>query len=293
MIVKKAYALLLLFMTKCLGIDAAKKFDAKLRFKKTLNLKNPTALSDKVTYLELHKQSPLASSCTDKYAVRDFVQKKGLGDILVPVVGGPWSDSSEVPFQDLPDRFILKATHGCKMNYIVANKEQLDESHCRNEMARWLNTSYGTYSLEPHYLNIPHRIYAEKLLDTSSGLIDYKFHCLNGIPLFVLVCSDRKSSGGAMAVTLDLFDMEWKHIDGLVADRKEIPGDGSIPRPAKLAEMIEISKKLSAEFQFVRVDLYELDGKIYFGELTFSPANCVFPYFSREFDLEMGKMLTI
>ena len=112
--IKVIYGKMLVTMSHVFGVDFAKKFDTRLRFHRTLNLKNPTSLADKVTYVELHKQSSLASMCTDKYAVRDYIREKGLEDILIPVVGGPWENVEDVDFDSLPDSFALKATHGCK-----------------------------------------------------------------------------------------------------------------------------------------------------------------------------------
>ncbi len=292
--IKMLYAQVLGGISAIAGVDAAKKFDAQLRFHKKLNLKNPTTLSDKVAYIELHEQSSLAPSCTDKYAVRKYVEDKGLGDTLVPMVGGPWSRVEDVDFNTLPSSFAIKATHGCKMNYLVPDKSKMDVEQCRKEMTRWIATTYGGYSMELHYLTIPHRIYAEKYLENANQLIDYKIHCLNGRPEFILVCSDRKANGdAAMQVTLDLFDLEWNHIPELIPSGAEVAGDGSMPKPQKFDEMIDIARKLSEDFKFVRVDLYELDGKVYFGELTFSPGNCVLPYFTHKFDLEMGRKLQI
>lgn len=276
------------------GVDAAKVFDALLRDHRLLNLKNPQSLSDKVSYIELHEQSPLAPSCTDKYAVRQYVADKGLADILVPVYGEAYTDFDEIRFDELPDAFVIKATHGCKMNYLVPDKAQLDREKCRKEIQRWMNTTYGTYSMEPHYTLIPHRFYIEKYLSHADALVDYKFHCINGEPRFVLVCSDRKGGGdGAMQVTLDLFDMDWKPVREVVASGAEKPGSGMMKKPEGFEEMADIARKLSADFKFVRVDLYELHGKVYFGELTFTPAHCVFPYFTKQFNLEMGKLLRL
>lgn len=288
------YAKILALITCIAGIDCAKIFDSQLRFHKKLNLKKPTTLSDKLAYIELHEQSPMASVCTDKFAVRDYVEKKGLGNILVPLVGGPWNRAEDVDFASLPNSFAIKATHGCKMNYLVPDKTKMDVSKCFKEMLRWLTTTYGGYSVEPHYYSIPHRIYAEEFLENSNQLIDYKIHCLNGKPEFILVCSDRKANGdAAMQVTLDLFDLEWNHIPELIPSGAEVAGDGSMVKPEKLAEMLKIAERLAEDFKFVRVDLYELNGKVYFGELTFSPGCCVLPYFTKKFDLEMGQKLKI
>ena len=287
--IKRLYAILLSFIEYLFGIDLAKKFDTKLRFHKSLDLKNPKTLSEKVTYIELHKQSPLAPSCTDKYEVREFVKSRGLENILIPVYGKAWSDVNQIDFNTLTYPCILKATHGCKMNYVLHDINNIDLQKCKKELSKWLKISYGTYSIEPHYKTIPHRIYAEKFIDGIDDLIDYKFHCINGNPEFVLTCSQRKANGdAAMAVTLDLFDMEWKHIPEIIGSGNEIAGDGLIQKPETFDRMKEIARELSRGFEFVRVDLYEINGNILFGEMTFSPACCVFPYFSKEFDIEMG-----
>ena len=287
--IKRLYAILLSFIEYLFGIDLAKKFDTKLRFHKSLDLKNPKTLSEKVTYIELHKQSPLAPSCTDKYEVREFVKSRGLENILISVYGEAWSDVNQIDFNTLTYPCILKATHGCKMNYVLHDINNIDLQKCKKELSKWLKISYGTYSIEPHYKTIPHRIYAEKFIDGIDDLIDYKFHCINGNPEFVLTCSQRKAKGdAAMAVTLDLFDMEWKHIPEIIGSGNEIAGDGLIQKPETFDRMKEIARVLSRGFEFVRVDLYEINGNILFGEMTFSPACCVFPYFSKEFDIEMG-----
>ena len=291
---KRIYAGLLNGIQKNFGIDAAKKFDTMLRFHRKLDLKNPKTLADKVSYIELHEQSPLASICTDKYAVREYITKKGYERLLVPFAGGPWTSVEEIDFDALPDSFVLKATHGCKMNYFVPNKSQIDIDACKSEMNRWLNTVYGTYSMEPHYTKIQPRIYAEAYLGEMSQLTDYKFHCLNGIPNFVMTMTDREADGDkAMRVTLDLFDMEWNPVNQVVGANHEKAGTGAVPKPKCFDEMVQIATDLSRDFKFVRVDLYELNGQVLLGELTFSPACCVFPYLSEEFLKEMGNKLLI
>lgn len=294
MIVKKCYALTMKCLRTVLGDCAAKKFDARLRFHRKLDLKNPTTLADKVSWLSINERSELIPICTDKFAVREYVSRKGFAYILIPLVGGPWSSVEEVDLTGLPDKFILKATHGCKMNYPVLQKAKMDMSECKQQMQKWLDTTYGTYSMEPHYERIPHRIYAEKLLESAHDLMDYKFHCLNGEPQFVLVCSERKADvDKRMCVTLDLFDTKWNPVFEVQQVGAEIPGKGIIPKPQRLDEMLQIARELSGDFKFVRVDLYELDGVVLFGELTFTPACGVFPYFSDAFIEEMGKKLTI
>lgn len=286
--IKVIYGKMLVTMSHVFGVDFAKKFDTQLRFHRNLNLKNPKSLADKVTYIELHEQSPLAPECTDKYAVRQYVKDKGLESILVPLAGGPWSKIEEINFKVLPDSFVFKATHGCKMNYLVPEKEKLDKNKCVAEMSKWLKTTYGTYSMEPHYLEIPHRIYAEEYLADADKLIDYKFHCMNGVPQFVLVCGDRVVTEMGNSISRHIFDMNWKPLVGLTDETSD-----KIERPEHLEQMIDIAKKLSADFKFVRVDLYDINGKVYFGELTFSPTNGVFSHYTQEFLDEMGARLKI
>ena len=292
--IKKIYGAWLSALTAVFGVDTAKKFDARFRMHRSLNLKNPQTLADKVSYIELHDQSPLAPMCTDKYAVRDYVAQKGYAKALVPLVGGPWSSLDEVNFDILPDSFALKATHGCKMNFIVPDKKTMNLEKCQAEMKRWMTTTYGKYSMELHYTQIPHRMYAETFLGDMARLTDYKFHCLNGIPQFVIAITGRESNGDkAMKATIDLFDMQWNPIFEVTGDGSEVAGTGNVPKPEHFEEMVEMAKRLSEDFKFVRVDLYEKDEQVFFGELTFTPAACVFPYLSDKFVADMGKKLRI
>ena len=290
--IKKLYGQALMCFKNVAGLDAAKKLDTWLRYRRRLNLKSPTTLADKVSYIEMHDQSPLATECSDKFAVRQFVARKGYEHTLVPLAGGVWNKVAEIDFNALPNSCVIKATHGYKMNYFITDKAKLDIEECKKRLNKWLNTTFGIYTMEPHYIKIPHRLYAEEYLGDMTGLVDYKFHCLNGKATFVLTVSDRIArEGQPMQATLNLYDMQWNPIDGLVKSNLEVPGNWDVPRPKHFDEMHEMVEKLAEEFQFVRVDLYEWNGHIYFGEMTFSPACCVFPYFKDDFNLRMGRML--
>jgi hypothetical protein len=292
--IKTIYGGFLTLMSKLMGIDNAKKFDTWLRFHRKLNLKNPTTLADKVSYIELHDQSPLAAKCTDKAEVRKFVAEHGFEEILVPLIMEPVSSVEQIDFDKLPDTFVFKATHGCRMNYVVKDKNKIDKVDCKRVINKWLKTTYGTYSLEPHYLSIPPRVYAEKYIEDMEGLIDYKLHCFNGEPKFFMVCTGRNDKAGqSMEVFFSLFDTEWNFIDEIVGYKNEKKGPSDIPKPKTLDKMIHIAKELSKDFKFVRVDMYEVEEKVLFGELTFSPACCVFPYFSKQFVAQMGELLKI
>ena len=282
---KTVYRFFLNISSKILGVTLTKKLDAKIRFHRTLNLQEPTTLADKLCYMELYVDDPVKTRCSDKYAVRQYVADKGLSDILVPLCCEPCSDVDEIDFDALPNQFAMKAAHGCAMNLICADKRALDIRKARKLADKWLHEDYPRACIEPHYKNIPHRVIFEAFLEDAESIIDYKFHCFHGMPDFVLVCGNRVSG-----VQKRIYTLDWQPVDAMIGEEK---GSYEFEKPAGLQRMIEISKILSADFDFVRVDLYDIHGKIYFGELTFSPASGVLPNFSEEFIAEKGKLLDI
>lgn len=268
-----------------LGVETTKKLDSRIRFGRKLDLENPKTLSDKICWIELNTDQTLAARCTDKYAVRSYVEEKGLGDILIPLVGGPWINASDIDIDSLPERFVLKATHGCEMNYICKDKSRLDRNDLLNKAGQWLKEDYPRACIEPHYKLVPHRLYSEEFVGGLGDVVDYKFHCINGEPAFVLTCSNREDS-----LKLNLYDLDWNPISGLQGAMRN---ERKIERPKNLKEMLEVAKTLSSDFDFVRVDLYEADEKIFFGELTFSPACGVLEYFTDSFVAKWGEVLHV
>lgn len=292
--IQKRYGDFLWGLGKVMGMDRAKVLDSFWRFGRRLNLEHPETLADKICAIEVYSDSPLRAQCSDKYAVRDYVRQKGHEDILIPMVGGPWSTAEAVDFDALPDSFVIKATHGCRMNLLVPDKSGLKVSEARLRMNRWLQTDYGRYSMEPHYLKIQPRLYGEMLLRDDAPLKEYKLHCLNGKVQFILVCSQRQvDRSGKMRVVLDSFDPQWRPLDVLLPHGHTRPGKMDIPRPVKLEAMCCIAEVLSSDFEFVRVDLYEVKGRVYFGELTFTPGCGVLPYYRRDFLRRMGQRLCV
>lgn len=284
-ITRETYRLMLNIAANVLGVKRTKVLDARLRFHRYLNLDNPRTLADKVSWIELNTDRTLAAKLTDKYSVRDYVANKGLKSILIPLCGGPWKDVDDIDISKLPDRFVIKATHGCEMNYICKDKSSVDVDRMRRQLRRWLNSDYSRACIEPHYKLIPHRLYAEEFIGGMEGIVDYKFHCFNGEPRFILACSDREDF-----VRLNLYDLEWNPIPGI---RGRKANDHELMRPSLLAEMITVAEVLSEDFDFVRVDLYEAKGHVLFGELTFTPASGVFPNFTDEFVERWGEVLHV
>lgn len=282
---RDVYRGLLNGLTHCVGTKRAKLFDACFRYGRRLDLDNPRTLADKISWLELNGDRKTMANLTDKFEVRDYVAEKGLTDILIPLCGGPWTSADDIDIDVLPSQFVLKATHGCEMNYICRDKSALDITDLLSQARVWLASDYPRACVEPHYKLIPHRVYAERYVGGMDDVIDYKFHCLNGVPSFVLTCSNREKS-----LKLNLYDLDWNAIEGLRGSMKNVV---EIARPKTLLEMTDVARTLSSDFDFVRVDLYEKDGKVYFGELTFSPAVGVLPYFTDEFIVNWGGRLHI
>ncbi len=282
---KSLYRKFLNISSKIFGPALIKKFDARFRFHRIINLKEPVTLSDKLCWLELYRENPVKIECSDKYAVRDYVKGKGLEEILVPLCAPVCTKVEDIDFDKLPNQFAMKAAHGCEMNLICDDKSKLDIEETKKTAKKWLKKDYERACIEPHYKKIPHRIIFEKYLQDADKIIDYKIHCFHGQPNFVLVCVGR-----AEKLKLQLYTLDWQRINGTIGKKK---CDDDFEKPRDLDRMLEISKILSADFDFVRVDLYDINGKVYFGELTFSPASGVLPNFSEEFVREKGKLLNI
>lgn len=283
--IKKKLRNFLNLLARIFGPEKILQIEAKIRFNKTLDLKHPKTLSDKICWLELNRSNPLIVKCSDKYEVREYVTQKGLKEILVPLVGGVYSSVEEINFDSLPRQFALKATYGCQMNLICHDKEKLDIQSAKKTAEYWLKDGFNRDVLEPHYGKIKKRIICEQYLDDADSITDYKIHCINGKPIFVLVCSEREKG-----LKLNLYDLSWKpiyEICGKHLNNKEIA------KPATLSKMLDVAQILCQDFDFVRVDLYEIDGKVFFGELTFTPDGGMLSYYTPKFDLQIGKLLTI
>ncbi len=267
------------------GAETVLRLEARIRFHKKINIGSPTTLSDKICYLEFREKDDLRVQCSDKYAVRRYVSDKGLSEILVPTYGEAYESFDDIDFDELPSKFVIKARHGCQMNLICTDKNTLDLDEARKSVNKWFTEGFNRSNLEPHYSKIPKGIIIEKYLENADTIKDYKIHCFNGNPEFILVCSERTTG-----LRLNLYDLDWDPIKKIIGKHKNIK---EISKPMCLDKMIEIGKKLSEDFKFVRVDLYEINGEVYFGELTFTPDGGMLSYFAPDFDKEMGKRLIV
>ena len=256
-------------LAKCIPVDILKTANARLLQHKRINLKKPTLLNEQILWNAYHTDTSLWSRLSDKYAVRKYVKQRGLEDILVPCYG-VYRSVEEIPFEKLPDRFVMKATHGCDMTYICRSKNDIDYRNLKKKLRFWLRHNMAYMSLELHYAQIRHGIICEKLLEdpsdkTGAGLTDYKIFCIDGEARFIEVCSDRKKGP-----YLDLYDTEWHPIHDALTGACNNPF--GVKKPSRLSDMLHDAEILAEGFPVVRVDLYEIDGDIYFGEMTFTPA---------------------
>lgn len=256
---------------------------------KKLNLKDPQTWSEKLLWLNRYWQPELKSICADKYRVREYVQQKGLADILVPMIGH-WNTPDEIDFNSLPNRFALKCNHGCGSNIICEDKSTLDIAEAKRKLNIWLKVDYSTRHNEKHYKNIKPCIVGEEFLPVKSlsEIIDYKIHCFDGVPMFIAANFDRDP------ITLHshamVFSPKWERIKCLIEEENI----DEMKRPQNLEELVETARILSEGMPYVRVDLYSINDKLYFGELTFTPSgNMIMVDYTLEFDAKMGKYIDL
>lgn len=248
-----------------------------------VNLENPIKFSEKLQWYKLNSKNPLMQTCADKVAVREYIKSIGFGYLLNDV-HGIYSKVKEIKWDELPNQFVIKAAHGSGQNIIVSDKSKLDVRHAKRMLNSWLHQDISWSGREWVYKDMPRRIIAEKFLKDETGeLRDYKFFCFNGKPTFMQLEVGRYTDKN----TRNFYDMDWN----LMPFGKEIPHNPHIvvEKPEKFEEMKQIASELCKPFQFVRVDLYQVQGKVYFGELTFFPAGGAPDFVPSEYDEIVGK----
>ena len=253
---------------------------------KKLNLENPVEFNEKIQWLKIYYHPPLLNKLVDKYEVREYVKQK-IGDQYLNDLLNIYTGVNQVNFAELPSQFVLKATHGYNFNIVVRDKKKLNVSKAKLTMRKWLNRNqYYRGGLEWAYKNVPKRIIAEKYLaEIDNGeASDYKFFCFNGKPEYLLAV------GGTKPRYSKHYDLNWKPLEFHRAKRKTC---NPIPKPKNFEQMKELAGKLAGNFPFVRVDLYNLQGRILFGELTFYPADGRIPYTPDKYNRIIGDMLKL
>lgn len=259
---------------------------------KRLNLRHPEDINHQLMLLSLDAykdpvQHKLRVQCADKYLVREYIKSKGLEDILIPSYG-VFDSFSEIDFDKLPNQFVIQTNFGCGHIWICKDKkkELADIEKWHKQFDEWMAMKdFGWPTGEWQYNEIPHKLVITKYLDSLGAISvnDYKFHCMHGQVYGCLVVYDR--SIGEHSYQLDHYDIDWHLTDGILPSYH--PKQREIPKPKHYQRMLEISRILSKDFPYVRVDLYEVDGNVLFGELTFTPQGNVLSYYTDERLLDM------
>ena len=262
----------------------------RLRVGRKLNTNNPTTLNEKLQWLKFNYRFPLQSIVSDKLLVRDYVKEKIGAEYLIPILG-IWEKYDDIDFSLLPKQFVLKCNHDSGGLVVCTDKDKLNHSETRCKIEKSLKSNFFYIGREYQYRNIKPMILCEEFISDNGKIpLDYKIYCFNGVPDVILVCRDRFSKNSHRASYL-FFDQEW--IFQPLNKGDEDLQETDVPKPENLDEMIEIAKKLSSDFLFARIDLYNIGGKIYFGEITLSPNSGFDPDIKYETDLMFGQKLKI
>ncbi len=258
----------------------------KKAMKKKIDLNNVTTFNEKLQWLKLYWHNDLAIKCADKYLVREVVKER-YGDHILNTLYGVYDDANEIDFDKLPDKFVLKVNHGCGYNIFCKDKSQLNVSKVRKELNKMLKQKYYVYNYEWIYEGIKPKIICEELLEYKENGFpaDYKFFCCNGEPKFMFIATDRY-----IDTRFDFYDLDFNKIP--VKQHYE-NSQKVIEKPANFEKMIEISKCLAKDFPFVRIDLYNINGKIIFGEYTFFHFTGQEKFEPEEYDKIFGEMIDI
>lgn len=248
------------------------------------NLKRPKRFTEKLQWYKLHYRKALLTNCSDKYKVREYVISKGLNHILVPLYG-VYNHVNEIEFESLPSQFVLKTNHGSHTNIICTDKSKLNIEKTKKTLQEWLTTWQGKVGREWSYYDIEPKIICEKYLekDQNNDLIDYKFFCFGGKVFCLYVIIERFLPDG---IKLGIYDANFEKSPYKRSDIRDI--ERAISKPKNFEQMIKIAETLSSDFPHVRVDLYNIDGVIFFGELTFYDGSGYKGYIPDEFDYIIG-----
>jgi len=252
-----------------------------------LDLEHPKTYSEKIQWMKLYDRSPIRTLLADKYLVREWVKEKIGEQYLIPLLG-VWDKFDKIDFDKLPDKFVLKANHGCSWNIIVKDKTNFDKRTARKKFSRWMSTDFAfCFGFELHYSAIPRKIVAEKYIGDDKELRDIKFMCFDGKPVFIWNVANRFSGK-----TRDFFDLNWNKLPFNYPENG-VECSQNVPRPQRLDEMIELARILSSGIPHVRVDFYDVNGNIYFGEMTMTSGSGIYKWEPEEYDLKYGKMIKL
>lgn len=263
-----------------------RRFQAELG--KSLDLDNPQTFNEKLQWLKLYNRKPEYTMMVDKYKVREYIAQELGEEYLIPLLG-VWDDPDEIDFDALPNQFVLKCNHNSGTGMCICkDKSKLNIEKVKKELRKGLKEDYYLKFREWPYKDVPRKIIAEKYMEDASGeLRDYKFYCFNGVMKFVMINSDRNTDKPTRA---DYFDRDFNWLDFTWGySHAEVHPQ----KPEQFEKMVAIAEQLSKGLPHIRVDLYDCNGKIYFGELTFFDGSGFDKIEPLEWDYKIGEMLKL
>lgn len=259
----------------------------RLTIGKRLDLKQPRLFNEKLQWLKIHDRNSEYSIFVDKFLVRKYIEEK-IGSKYLTKLIGVWNHADEIPFSKLPDKFVLKCTHDSGSTYICTDKKNFDFEKVQKGLEKKLKKNMYWYAREWPYKNVKPRIICEEFLeDGGEEVNDYKFMCFNGNVKCSFVCSERNTDDN---LKVTFFDLDW---NVMPFERHYPKSAKNIPKPQNYRKMIELSELLAKNIPFVRVDFYEVNGKIYFGELTFFPGAGFEEFTPESYDYILGDWLEL
>lgn len=258
----------------------------RIRMGKKLNLKDPKTFNEKLQWMKLYDRNPLYTTLVDKFKAKEWVAKRIGKEHIIPIIG-VFDNFDDIDFNKLPNQFVIKCSHNCGV-VVCKDKKDFDINKARKVINQTMRTNYFYWSREWPYKNVPRKVIIEKYMVDESGyeLKDYKFFCFNGVPKYFFIATDRSEHD----TCFDFFDMDFNHlpiVQGHPNAKKEIK------KPEKFEEMIEIARQLSKGLKQVRVDLYNVNGTIFFGEMTFFHFGGIVPFEPNEWDYVFGEQICL
>ena len=262
-----------------------------------IDWRDPKTFTEKLQWLKVYDYKPEYTQMVDKLAVKDYVAARVGKEYIIPTLG-VWDKVEDIDWDSLPNRFVLKTTHGGGSGGVVicSDKTKLDKAKAIKKLTASIRENAGKTYREKPYLNVPRKIIAEKFMaeeksasmSTKTDLPDYKFFCFNGEPKYCQVIRDRSTKE-----TIDFYDMEWNHMSFVGLNPVAKNGTTPVAKPLHLGNMIEICRKLSENMKFSRIDLYVIDDEVYFGEITLYPASGFGEFTPNEWNGRLGEIIKL
>lgn len=276
-------------LVKCVSKKGYISYQYKYITHHKLDWKGLNRYTEKLQYLRLYvyPKDDLVSKCAGRVGVREYVKEQGFDELLIKIYG-VFDRFEDIDFSKLPNQFVLKCSHGSAMNYICYDKSKINYEELKKKFNKWLKTNYGKKTLELHYSKIKPQIIIEELMLENGKLpTEYKIHVFNGKAKNLYVVTSR-----GVDIRYNNYYIDWTPFDGSQFNGWK-KTDYPLKKPSNFEKMVEVAEKLASKFPFVRVDLYNINGKIYFSEMTFTPAKGTLILDDDKCDFEMGKWLDI